>query len=276
MQLLGVLRRAAVAAAFAAMAVQILAVSAAPSATASCSGVANNLCFPGNDLHILPGKLTAAQCCQACLDDKQCVCFTLNHDSKRGNDTEVLGTNTTGTCRLKSNVAQKTHGHCTSGLSGRPLPPAPPPPGPPGPPAPPLPPANTSYCQHNKCRNVLYLVADDMRADWHAYGLPVHTPNLDKLRQNSLLYEHAYCQLSVCAPSRMSFMTSLRPDTNKVWNFIDTNPLDSLATPGWFKSFNYLTYGLGKTFHQDSGAWNAERYWSPDFPYYPYGVGSCP
>lgn len=110
----------------------------------------------------------------------------------------------------------------------------------------------------------------------HSYGLPVQTPNLDRLRQKSLLYEHAYCQLSVCAPSRMSFMTSLRPDTNQVWNFIDTNPTTSLATPGWFRHFNYLTYGLGKTFHQDAGAWNSDAYWSPDFPYYPYTAGKCP
>ena len=64
-----------------------------------------------------------------------------------------------------------------------------------------------------------------MRADWGAYGLPVHTPHLDALAATSLRFQHAYCQLSVCSPSRQSFMTSKRPDTNQVsrvgvWVFV--------------------------------------------------------
>jgi arylsulfatase A-like enzyme len=116
-----------------------------------------------------------------------------------------------------------------------------------------------------------------MRSDWGAYGLPVVTPSLDALAKKSLLFEHAYCQLSVCAPSRMSFMTSKRPDTNRVWNFIDTNPLTTQATPGHFRDHGYITLGLGKTFHQAAGAWNANQYWSLDEqPYFPYESGRCP
>ena len=43
-----------------------------------------------------------------------------------------------------------------------------------------------------------------MRSDWGVFGLPTVTPNLDKLANKSMLFEHTYCQLSVCAPSRMS------------------------------------------------------------------------
>ena len=32
-----------------------------------------------------------------------------------------------------------------------------------------------------------------MRADWGAYGLPVHTPHLDELAKDSLLFTHAFC-----------------------------------------------------------------------------------
>lgn len=74
-----------------------------------------------------------------------------------------------------------------------------------------------------------------MRADWGTYGLPVHTPNFDALANKSVLFEHAFCQISVCAPSRMSFMTGRRPDTFGVWNFIDTVPMNTSATPGHFK-----------------------------------------
>jgi iduronate 2-sulfatase len=116
-----------------------------------------------------------------------------------------------------------------------------------------------------------------MRSDWGTYGLPTHTPNLDALAKKSVLFEHSYCQISVCAPSRMSFMTGRRPDTFGVWNFIDTVPLNTSATPGHFKDHGYITLGAGKTFHQNAGAWNAEKYWNLDEkPYFPYGVGQCP
>jgi len=145
------------------------------------------------------------------------------------------------------------------------------------PPAPPVP--FPLYCKagKGKCKNVLYFVADDMRSDWGTYGLPTVTPNLDALAKKSVLFEHAYCQISVCAPSRMSFMTGRRPDTFGVWNFIDTVPLNTSATPGHFRDHGYITLGAGKTFHQAAGAWNAEAYWSlNEKPYFLYGVGSCP
>lgn len=135
----------------------------------------------------------------------------------------------------------------------------------------------TPTCSGGPCKNVLYVLSDDMRADWGAFGLPVKTPNLDRLAEDSLLFEHAYCQMSVCSPSRQSFMTSKRPDTNGVWNFIDANPLSTQATPGHFRDAGYLVLGLGKTFHEDGGAWNAERYWSTEVrPYFRYTANSCP
>lgn len=70
---------------------------------------------------------------------------------------------------------------------------------------------------------------------------------------------------------------SLRPDTNKVWNFIDANPLESQATPGYFRDNGYLALGLGKTFHETNGAWNADAYWNTSVrAYYEYSVNTCP
>jgi iduronate 2-sulfatase len=132
-------------------------------------------------------------------------------------------------------------------------------------------------CKGGACKNVLYFLTDDMRADLGLYGLPVHTPNLDELAARGLTFEHAYCQLSVCSPSRQSFMTSVRPDRNQVWNFITHNPNTTQATPGYFKDAGYLALGLGKTFHELYGAWNADKYWSTDVkPYFPYAENECP
>jgi hypothetical protein len=39
----------------------------------------------------------------------------------------------------------------------------------------------------------------------------------------------------------------------------------------------YLTLGLGKTFHESGGAWNANAYWSTDvLPYFTYSSNHCP
>ena len=120
-----------------------------------------------------------------------------------------------------------------------------------------------------------------MRADLGSYGIQdVQTPNLDKLASRSLRFEHAFCQIAVCAPSRMSFMTGLRPDHHKVWNFIDTNPPEVQAIPGHFRDHGWLALGLGKSFHQDHGTWNSEKYYNttPPYgkPYFPYDRNTCP
>ena len=63
--------------------------------------------------------------------------------------------------------------------------------------------------------NILYFVADQMRADTQHYlGNPASvTPNLDKLVEEGVGFENAYCQNPVCVPSRCSFLTGLYPHT---------------------------------------------------------------
>jgi iduronate 2-sulfatase len=59
--------------------------------------------------------------------------------------------------------------------------------------------------------NVLFIVADDLRANIGTYGnRAVKTPNLDRLAARGVRFEHAYAQYPVCNPSRTSFMTGLR------------------------------------------------------------------
>lgn len=128
--------------------------------------------------------------------------------------------------------------------------------------------------------NVLYILSDDMRADIGAYGLPTVTPHLDGLAATGLRFTHAFCQVSVCSPSRQSFLTGRRPDRSMVWNFIDANPLDARATPRLFRDAGYLTIGAGKGFHENAGCWNAANVWSNKSggaPWCtPYGTNECP
>lgn len=59
-------------------------------------------------------------------------------------------------------------------------------------------------------KNVLFIVSDDLRANvLGCYGDPrCETPHIDRLAAQSMVFERAYCQGLMCAPSRTSFMHS--------------------------------------------------------------------
>lgn len=63
--------------------------------------------------------------------------------------------------------------------------------------------------------NILYFVADQMRADAQHYlgNEAAITPNCDALAEEGVAFENAYCQNPVCVPSRCSFLTGLYPHT---------------------------------------------------------------
>ena len=86
--------------------------------------------------------------------------------------------------------------------------------------------------------NVLFIMADDFRAELASYGSPAITPNLDRLAKMGVRFERAYCQQAVCNPSRSSMLTGRRPDTIRIRNncthFRDLNP-DVTTLPLWFK-----------------------------------------
>lgn len=72
-------------------------------------------------------------------------------------------------------------------------------------------------------RNVLYVLFDDLRPELPgAYGHDfVRAPNILKLMESGTVFRKAYCQIAVCSPSRMSFLTGRRPTTTRSMNFMD-------------------------------------------------------
>jgi iduronate 2-sulfatase len=62
----------------------------------------------------------------------------------------------------------------------------------------------------SKIKNVLFLISDDLKATTlGAYGdKVVQTPNIDRLAQQGMVFQRAYCQGTTCGPSRNSFMRS--------------------------------------------------------------------
>ena len=123
-------------------------------------------------------------------------------------------------------------------------------------------------------KNVLWLLVDDFRpqAGFAGQG-ETRTPRLDALARSGTVFERAYCQLSVCAPSRNSFFTGRRPDSLRVYNFVDhfrsTSP-EAVPLPEYFKRAGYVVLGAGKTYQPGKPPdYDVGRSWSAELPYLP-------
>jgi len=104
--------------------------------------------------------------------------------------------------------------------------------------------------------NVLFIVVDDLKPLLGCYGASwIQSPNIDRLAARGTLFASSYCQMSFCAPSRMSVLTGLRPDSTRVF-FNPTQPKDLLRTrfpdlvtlPQQFRNHGYLTHPIHKVF----------------------------
>ena len=79
--------------------------------------------------------------------------------------------------------------------------------------------------------NILLICTDQQRFDaLGAYGNPhIHTPNLDRLASEGVLFENCYVQNPVCAPSRASLMTSKYVPAHGLYaNGVDLSPHEEL------------------------------------------------
>ncbi len=111
--------------------------------------------------------------------------------------------------------------------------------------------------------NVLFISIDDLRPSLGVYGDSIAiTPNIDKLAMDGITFTDSYCQSAVCAPSRASLMTGIRPDSTLVWHlgdkFRELKP-DAVTMPQYFSKHGYHTVNIGKIFHNympDSVSWD--------------------
>ncbi len=117
--------------------------------------------------------------------------------------------------------------------------------------------------EESKPPNVLFISIDDLRPALGAYGdSAAITPYIDQLASEGMTFRQTFCQSAVCAPSRASLMTGVRPDSTRVWHlgdkFREINPA-AVTMPQYFSRFGYHTVNIGKIFHNympDSVSWD--------------------
>ncbi len=128
-------------------------------------------------------------------------------------------------------------------------------------------PRKSAQAAEKRPPNVLFIGSDDLRTELNCYGRShIHSPNIDRLASEGVLFERAYVQQAVCAASRASLLTGCRPDTTGadypyseyfVEQFLPQHP----SLPSYFHQRGYFTRTLGKIHHSYS-----EDFSEPDFP----------
>lgn len=111
--------------------------------------------------------------------------------------------------------------------------------------------------------NVLFVYADDLNTEGVHDLAPSITPNLDRLRKESVSFSNALCAVPLCGPSRACILTGLRasttgwygfgqnPEIGKGWKDWSERPVikDAVKLPQHFAQNGYQVYGTGKIAH---------------------------
>lgn len=103
-------------------------------------------------------------------------------------------------------------------------------------------------------KNILFLIADDMRPELGCYGNPdMLTPNIDALAASGTLFRRAYCNIAVSGATRASLLTGTRPTRNTFTSahlYSQEQKPDKIGLNEWMKQNGYFTIvGNGKVFH---------------------------
>ena len=125
--------------------------------------------------------------------------------------------------------------------------------------------------------NVLFIAVDDLKPVLGCYGdKVVKSPNIDRLAARGVVFERAYCNQAVCAPSRNSLMTGVRPTTLGLYD-LGTNfrlaSSNAVTLSQYFMRHGYRAEALGKIFHvghgnhEDPASWSVPHFQAKSIAY---------
>lgn len=130
------------------------------------------------------------------------------------------------------------------------------------------------YAQKQHKKNILLIISDDMRTELNCYGTSyIKSPNIDNLAKNGMLFTHAYVQQAVCAASRASFLTGVRPNTTGVnypysEYFVNTFWPAHPSIAEYFERQNYEVRTFGKIHHGTADKIKTPNYVPKELKFY--------
>lgn len=123
--------------------------------------------------------------------------------------------------------------------------------------------ASCVFSKQDKKPNILFIMSDDHTSQAiGAYKSRLAklnpTPNIDKLAENGILFENAFCTNSICTPSRACIITGQYSQTNGILSLSGKLPKSKHYLPQEMKNLGYETAMVGK--------WHLKA--EPNFDYY--------
>jgi arylsulfatase A-like enzyme len=100
-------------------------------------------------------------------------------------------------------------------------------------------------CEERRRPNVILISLDTVRADHlSVYGYPRSTtPNLERLAEEGVVFEHAFTQTPWTVPSHMSVFTSLYPSVHSITHLTPQSDMSAMI-PEILRDAGYLTAGF--------------------------------
>ncbi|GAB7346356.1 hypothetical protein MBLNU457_5066t1 [Dothideomycetes sp. NU457] len=98
-------------------------------------------------------------------------------------------------------------------------------------------------------KNILYIMADQLAAPllkMYNKNSQIKTPNLDKLAEKSVVFDSAYCNSPLCAPSRMAMITGQLPSKIGSYDNASSISSDVPTYAHYLRSAGYETALAGK------------------------------
>lgn len=116
-----------------------------------------------------------------------------------------------------------------------------------------------------KSPNIIFYLADDQdKYDYGCYGNDkIHTPAVDRLAQEGLVFEHAFTGQAICAPSRSQLYTGNYPLKNGCFiNHIKTKD-NQISTTTYMAELGYEVVLAGKSHVSPKSVYNWGLEWKP-------------